>query len=361
MHPLLGLGLLAAVVTWLIDDRDKKMPAVQKQFEDFHKAICFNEDDEKATLREKRDIIIKALKDNLGEEVPTFTNFNQGSYSMHTGVVPLDGNFDIDVGLVFDCNQDKYPDPVALKKKVRDAVDTNFRTVEIRRPCVTVNYISGGKTAYHVDLAVYSQDANGTLYLAKGKENSAEEHRIWEVSDPKGLTKLVCGAFEDSEELAQYRRCIRYLKRWRHWQFSGPGAPLSIALTVAALKWFKPNFSTSGKPVDLLAMLDWVQEMLDNFTGEYREDGGLHERLRVPLPVQPYTDLMAKRTAVQMTDFKERLESLRDALQDAYDEDLPEDACKLLKKQFGDDFKVPEKAETAKMVAPAVISTGNSA
>ena len=361
MHPLLGLGLFAAAVAWLSYDRDKKMPAVQKQFEDFHKAICLDDDDEKATLREKRETIIKALRANLGDDVPAFTNFNQGSYSMHTGVVPLDGNFDIDVGLIFDCNQDKYPDPVVLKKKVRDAIDTNFRTVEIRRPCVTVNYISGGKTAYHVDLAIYSQDASGTLYLAKGKENSAPEHRIWEASDPKGLTKLVCSAFDDTEELSQYRRCIRYLKRWRHWQFSGSGAPLSITQKETELKWFKPNFSTSGKPVDLLAMLDWVQTMLDNFTSEYRDEGGWHERLRVPLPVQPYTDLMEKRTAAQMMDFKERLESLRDALQEAYDEDLPEDACKVLQKQFGDDFKVPEKAETAKMVAPAVISTGNSA
>ena len=361
MHPLLGLGLLAAAVAWLFEYRDTKMPAVQKQFEDFHSAICFDEDDEKATLREKRDTIIKALRDNLGDDVPSFTNFNQGSYSMHTGVVPLDGNFDIDVGLIFDCDQDKYPDPVALKKKVRAAVDTNFRTVLIRRPCVTVNYISGGKTAYHVDLAVYSRDANGKLYLAKGKENSAEEHRIWEVSDPKGLTKIVCGAFEDSEKLAQYRRCIRYLKRWRQWQFSGPGAPLSIALTVAALTWFRPNFGTSGKPRDLVAMLDWVQAMLDNFTSEFRQDDGWHMRLKVPLPVEPYNDLMAKRTAAQMKDFKERLEALRDALQKAHDEELPEDACKVLKKQFGDDFKVPEKAETAKAVAPAVISTGTSA
>lgn len=337
------------------------MPAVQKQFEEFHSAICFDEDDEKATMREKRDTIIKALKDNLGKDVPSFANFNQGSYSMHTGVVPLDGNFDIDVGLIFDCDQNSYPDPVVLKKKVRDATNTNFRTVLIRRPCVTVNYISGGKTDYHVDLAVYTRDANGKLYLAKGKENSAEEHRIWEVSDPKGLTKLVCTAFEDSEKLAQYRRCIRYLKRWRDWQFSGAGAPLSIALTVAALKWFQPNFGTSGKPVDLLAMLDWVKAMLNNFTYEFHQDDGSHLRLMVMLPVEPYNDLMAKRTAAQMKELKERLETLRDALQKAYDEELPEDACKVLKKHFGDDFKVPEKADTAKAVAPAVISPGTSA
>lgn len=337
------------------------MPAVQKQFEDFHSAICFDEDDEKTTLREKRDIIIKALKDNLGTDVPTFTKFNQGSYAMHTGVVPLDGNFDIDVGLIFDCDRYKYPDPVALKKKVRDAVETNFRTVLIRRPCVAVNYISGGETAYHVDLAVYTTDADGTLYLAKGKENSAVEHRLWEVSDPKGLTNLVCDAFEDSEKQAQYRRCIRYLKRWRQCKFPGSGAPISIALTVAALKWFQPNFSTSGNPVDLLAMLDWIQAMLNQFTNEFRPGDGWHMRLKVTLPVEPYNDLMAKRTAAQMKDFKERLEELRDALENAYDQELPEDACKVLKKQLGDDFKIPEKPETAKAVSPAVISTGTSA
>ncbi|MDR6539027.1 nucleotidyltransferase [Variovorax soli] len=337
------------------------MPAVQKQFEEFHSAICFDEEDEKATLREKRDTIVKALRANLGDDVPSFTNFNQGSYSMHTGVVPLDGNFDIDVGLIFECDQDKYPDPVVLKKKVRDAADTNFRTVLVRRPCVTVNYVSGGETLYHVDLAIYTRDANGKLCLAKGKENSAPEHRIWEASDPKGLTQRICGTFQDSDQQAQYRRCIRYLKRWRHWQFGSAGAPLSIALTVAALHWFKPNFGTSGKPVDLLAMLDWVETMLGQFTYEYRQDDGMHERLKVMLPVEPFTDLMAKRTAAQMKIFKEKLKSLRDHLRDAYNEELPEDACKILKKQFGDDFKVPERAETAKAVAPAVISTGNSA
>lgn len=358
---LLGLAVALMCIALFSKDRKTKMPAVQKQFDDFHKAICFDEEDEKATLREKRETILKALKEKLGDDVPSFVAFNQGSYAMNTGVVPLDGNFDIDVGLIFDCDRDKYPDPVSLKKKVRDAIDTNFRTVVIRRPCVTVNYIREGETAYHVDLAIYSQDAAGQLYLAKGKENSAEEHRLWEASDPKGLIKLICGAFDDSQELAQYRRCIRYLKRWRHWQFSGPGAPLSIALTVAAQKWFQPNFSTTGKPVDLLAMLDWVQRILGNFTDAFTAEDGLHTRLRVELPVTPYNDVMAKRTAAQMKDFKERLESLRDALQDAYDEELPEDACKLLRRQFGNDFKVPEKAETAKQVAPAVISTGNSA
>ena len=335
------------------------MPAVQKQFDEFHSNIKLDEDDEKARLREKRETLVRALKANLGEDVPSFEYFNQGSYSMHTGVVPLDGNYDIDVGIIFNCKREKYADPVTLKKKVRDALNSYGRTVNIRRPCVTVNYMRGGEVDYHVDLAVYVERDDGLLDLAKGKENSDPRKRVWEVSNPKQLTSLICSVFTDADERHQYRRCIRYLKRWRNVQFSS-GAPLSIALTVAAMLWFKPYAETSGKPCDLLAMLDWVKAMCAQFQWS-NTDEGLHERLHVALPVTPYGDLMAWMTKAQMERFQLKLEDLRDALQDAYTEDLPEDACKLLNKQFGDDFRIPEKAATAKVVAAPVISTGNSA
>lgn len=336
------------------------MPAVQKYFEDFHANIKLDNDDEKAKLRDKRDTLLRVLKANLDDDVPRFESFNQGSYSMHTGVLPLDGNYDIDVGLIFDCKWDKYPDPVVLKKKVRDALDTHGRTVTIRRPCVTVNYMRGGEVDYHVDLAIYAKRDDGLLDIAKGKENSAFDKRFWELSDPKKLTSSICNAFTDDAQLAQYRRCIRYLKRWRNIQFTNGGAPLSIALTVAAKFWFTPHFDISGKPCDLLAMTDWVNKMLMQFQSS-STDEGLYERLKVALPVTPYTDVMAGMTKTQMATFKEKLEGLRDTLSDAYDEDLPEDACKLLNKQFGDDFKVPEKQETAKATRAPFISTGNSA
>ena len=183
---------------------------------------------------------------------------------------------------------------------------------------------------------------------------------MWEISDPKKLTKDICEAFSEAKDLAQYRRCIRYLKRWRDVQFRNGGAPLSIALTVSAKKWFKPKFETSGNPADLLALLDWVKSILINFIDTANAEGQ-HKRVRIELPVSPYNDLMEGMTKLQMETFREKLETLRDALDAAYDEDLPEDACKLLKKQFGDDFKVPEKSQTAKAAAAPVISTGNSA
>lgn len=361
MYPLLVFGAAVAVLHWISKEKkEAKMPAVQKHFEDFHRKIKLDEDDEKAKLREKRDTLLAALRQKLGDDVPAFTSFHQGSYAMHTGVVPLDGNYDIDVGLVFDCQKDKYPDPVELKKKVRDALNTNGRTVSIRRPCVTVNYMRGDKPEYHVDLAVYVKRADALLDLAKGKENSDASLRVWEPANPEELTQLICNRFDDAAERAQYRRCIRYLKRWRDVQFRNGGSPLSIALTVAAKYWFTPRMDASGKPADLLALLDWVKSLAWRF--EYTsQDGVWHHRLKVESPVTPFADLMAKLTAGQMEIFKSKLDALIEALGKAYDEDLPEDACKVLKAQFGDDFEIPEKAATAKIASAPFISTGSSA
>lgn len=334
------------------------MAAIRTQFEQFHANIKLGENDEKANLRTKRDTLINALAVRLPDDVPDFDTFHQGSYSMHTGVRPLDGNYDIDIGVVFDCTRDAYPDPVELKKKIRDALDTHGRTVNIRRPCVTVNYIRGGEIDYHVDLAIYAKRADGFLDLAKGKEHSAPEHRVWEASDPQQLTELICTRFE-GPEVKQYRRCIRYLKRWRQVRFSS-GGPLSIALTVAAYRWFKPYQTTAGTMVDIVALLDWVNTMLQHFSYALTDEG-FYPRLTVTLPTTPYSDLMQAMSKLQMENFKAELEGLRDALQAAYEETLPEEAAKKLVKVFGDDFPVPSKASTAKAVGAAFIGTGNSA
>lgn len=362
MHPL-AVGLIAGgAVAWLLDElfkERKTMAAVQKYFEEFHGVIKLDEDDEKRKLREKRDLLIDDLRARIDKGVPSFISFNQGSYAMHTGVVPLDGNYDIDVGLNFDCKRDKYKDPVELKKKVRDALNYGNRTVEIRRPCVTVTYLKDKKPEYHVDLVIYANRDDGKLDLAKGKEHSDDSLRVWEISDPKRLTTLITDRFND-EDANQYRRCIRYLKRWRDVQFS-TGAPLSIALTVLAYKWFSPHSDwASGKYIDLKALRNWVVEMLNNFQTTTNSEGTT-QRLQVMLPVDPYSDLMEGMSNKQMDTFKTNLTALRDALDEAEKEELPEEACKILRKQFGDDFPVPEKDDTAKSARAPFVTTGSSA
>jgi len=337
------------------------MPLIQKQFDEFHSNIRMDEDDEQAKLREKRDLLLKNLREKLPDDAPSFESFHQGSYAMNTGTKPLDGNYDIDIGLLFDCTKEKYPDPVELKKIVRDALVNGNRTVDIRRPCVTVTYMKEDKPDYHVDLAVYVNGAGSAFDLAKGKEHSEASQRVWEQSEPKELTKLIKDRFKD-KEAEQYRRCIRYMKRWRDNRFSS-GAPISIALTVAAYHWFQPSLDPiNDSPKDQAALKSWITTLLNQFTSIYSaEEQRFVDRLVVTLPVAPKSDLMAKMTDKQMEAFKAKLEELKAELAAADGDALPEDACKRMRGQFGPDFPVPAASETARKVEAPYISTGSSA
>lgn len=335
------------------------MAKLHSFFLKFHDSIKLGTYDEEATLREKRDTLLANLKEGLPADLPSFSSFNQGSYALGTGIKPLDGNYDIDVGVVFDAKPDDY-EPVELKKKVRDALKRPNRTPVIRRPCVTVNYMRDGNPEYHVDLAIYTKGNDGKLHLAKGKENSGADHCMWEIQDPEGLQSKIIDRFS-GENRKQFRRIVRYLKRWRHYNFSH-GALNSIGLTVAAYRWFSPVQSLwDGEYNDMQALENLVTYMLGQFGG-VDVNGTRERRLVVKSPAEPWADLWEKMTALQMTDLEERLMTLETALIDARLETDDAVACKSMAKMFGDDFPVPESKEaTSAKVKRSVTGTGNSA
>ena len=221
------------------------MVNIQSEFISFHNKIKLS--DENSELREKRNILLDKLKKNISQDAASYTTFNQGSYAMGTGIKPEDGDFDIDVGLKFDIDHDNYPDPVEVKKWVKNALDGHTKSVKIRRSCVTVTYQKDNDPIYHVDFAVYAaNNSDGQMYIAKGKENSQAEYRCWEPSDPQGLLDHVQSLFDDSEDRTQFRRLVRYMKKWKNQHFSndGNGAPTGIALTALACSYFSPQSST---------------------------------------------------------------------------------------------------------------------
>ncbi|RKH97813.1 nucleotidyltransferase [Corallococcus sp. AB030] len=141
------------------------MAKIQTQIEQFDSNIRLKRFDENKMLREKRDAILNRLREKFaalrkeGKEIPSFDTFNQGSYQMGTGIQPADGDYDIDVGVRFNCASTKYPNPVTLKITVADALEGHTEIgTDIRRSCVTVYYKLNGEQAYHVDLAVYTYD-----------------------------------------------------------------------------------------------------------------------------------------------------------------------------------------------------------
>jgi cyclic GMP-AMP synthase DncV-like protein len=338
------------------------MAELQRYFIDFHNNIRLEPYDENEQLREKRDVLLKELKANLPKGVPAFESFNQGSYAMNTGTVPKDGNYDIDVGLIFSCHKNAFPDSVELKRHVYTALNRGTRTVRIRRPCVTVEYLLDGQVDYHVDLAVYVQRADGVgLDLALGREDSGASARIWQQNDPQRLIELIANRFS-GDEASQMRRVIRYLKRWRDHCFPQGKGPISVALTVAAYRWFVPHIDMfTKKPIDAHALKALVNAVLSQFQWTGGGQGQLVERLAVASPVVTYPNLLAEVSQSDMDTLKARLQTLAGKLQQAIDEPRPEVACALLVSQFGGDFPTPTPGQTARKTNPPYVHTGQSA
>lgn len=344
------------------------MAFLQKEFEKFHDSIKLRNIDHTSSatskkLREKRDMLVNELREwGRKNDKPTFDEFDQGSYAMSTGIKPLNSDdYDIDEGIIYDIDVADYDDPVKVKEWVYTALNTGNRTVEIKSSCVRVQYHKGGEEDYHVDFAIYGKkyDEDGNiknLCLAKGKTNSSSQDKFWEDAEPKKLKKLINEQYSEEEKRRQFKKIIRYLKRWKDENFSsGDARPTGIAMTAMAYNWFEPEV-TKWNGVkdknDLKAIKKLVKEIEKNNYG-----------LDVCLPVKPGNELLKKMKQKQQNikHYKDKITTLKDVLIEASDEPDPHEAAKKLRKVFGDDFPVPEKEDTAvKTFPPFAPSSGNA-
>ncbi|MEZ4772390.1 MAG: nucleotidyltransferase [Bacteroidia bacterium] len=323
----------------------------QTNFNKFHEKIRLTFE-ESSALREKRDLLveeirkdIKAKFDSLPIKTPRFEVFNQGSYYIGTGIKPLpDEDYDIDIGLQFHFTREDHK-PVEVKQWIYDALSKNpNRKVEFKTPCIRVQYTKKGDDLFHVDIVAYCEGpgflSDKNLYIAKGKLNSTSENKKWEISQPHELKKKLDNKYS-GEDAQQFKRVIRYLKRWKdlHFSSSGYARPTGIAITACAYNWFSPyteyNF-IGGKRTynDAQAIRNLVSSMISHF-------GWPNERISVKLPVEPGNDLFEKMGSQQHKDLKTKLERLRNNLDEAMRLERNGDiagARKLMVKEFGSDF-----------------------
>ncbi len=332
------------------------MADIQVAFLDYHNQIKLGTYDENQTLRDKRDLLIDELRRFLSQEkVPdtekslTFSKIDQGSYSMHTGVKPSGEDYDIDVGVIFDINIDEY-DSKSLKKLVRDKLAQQYnRTVSYNRPCISISYAAG----YHVDLPVYAKNG-GNLHIAWGKEHSSEH--VWYPSDPEGLKQWVNNVSGDGEHRAQFRRCVRYLKRWKSNSFLSVGnvAPPSIGLTIQARNGFVYTHED-----DLSCLIGIAKCIRDSFTSSFSlSDMETYMVTNVPLPVVPYKNVYYKMTEKQLDNFYYKIDELIEALEAAHSEESLAESSKILNKVFGD---FPILSDAIKSSKQPYLPTGMSA
>lgn len=347
------------------------MADIQKQLIDFDKEIRLGRFEESATLRDKKDKVLSKLKSNFknqfteGETIPTYTTFNQGSYKLGTGVVPKNGDYDIDVGIVFDLSVDDYK-AFDVKEWIRKSLHNHTNHVKNLKPCVRVQYQIDDEPVYHVDLAIYIEK-DGKVSLARGTDS---ENAFWENADPYGLIDIIENCQYESDDKDQFRRVIRFLKRWKENVFTSVnGKPTGIALTLCAYKWFNPVYekdrvSLIKKYDDLSALINLLESIFLAFSKTYNyEEQEYKYSIVLNKPTAPFDNIFSKMSLKQMETLYDKIESLKKALQNAKNEIDPHEACNIIKKALKDDadFPVPTKAEAARRNNPVIIQPTQSA
>lgn len=328
------------------------MANVQTQFEIFHERIRVDYDMDK-NLRDKRDKILKRIRKALKESKrPGFKDLHQGSYKHRTGTKPIGSiEYDIDVGLRFSIDTSEYS-ASTVRNWVFEAVEGHTDKVEKKSSCIRVTYSDG----YHVDIAIYAwqkeADESETFHLATKSSG-------WRPADPPALEDFIQNArvsydgTEDSRtNTDQFRRTIRYLKRWYDEAIDrdSKDKPSGLAYTLLAARRGGVSRDSGGSPVDLQA--------LRKIAFACRPLGPIQENK----PTPEYEDLFAGLSGQAMESFKDKLDQLLEALDAAADEVDPVVACETLAEHFGSDFPVPEPEKTGKRTSrPAIVPSSGSA
>jgi hypothetical protein len=329
------------------------MADVQKQFEKFHEKIRVDYD-MSSELRNKRDIVVAKIKKWLKDHgKPTCEVLLQGSYKMKTGVQPIaELEYDIDIGLRFAIHEDDYP-AATVRGWVYEAVNDHTMSVEEKGPCVRVNYAKG----FHLDLVTYA------VWEENGKDmyRLAHSTKGWRKADPPGLLDYVnayrdkfAGTEDGATQTDQFRRCVRYLRRWNDVRtpYEDDSKPTGLAYVLLAIqKSLTKTTFLDGRSDDRAALAAFVRTL-----------PWTYGRLQAMKPTPEYEDILGRLDEKSMNSLKTDLGKLADSLDEAGRSADPVEACKILRKVFGDDFPVPAAEETAKAsAAPAVITSSTSA
>ena len=332
---------------------------IQTHFNQFHNKIKLGrQDDAYKKARDRDDSITKDVKTAFeGAGYAVIHDFIQGSLKTNTGIVPIGGDYDVDRALVID-SEEAPENPVDPKKETLEVLEKRgFKNAKIKKPCVTADYVSDN---VHIDFVIYKRSGE-QHYLAVGKKNSDEKNREWSNSDPLGLIDWInddSSYGEDAEEIrGQFRRLVRYLKRWRDVQFSDAVAAkvFSIGLTVMVKQRLVWSFSTEGANQDLVALRKTVEAILN--WGYFRSEGEDKHRVSVPLPKEPWRDIFDGSSVDTGTQLYNKLTSLKEKLNEAEELSDERKQCEILNKLFGDDFVVPEPPKGGSKMRKATYPT----
>lgn len=285
----------------------------QSNFLRFHQEILLTDQDHYTIAREARDHILSRFRRSEPNDEPwtTFQHHNWGSYAMGTGVRPLPGkDYDIDLGLVF--NTRPIVDARRLKSMVFSTLQNAGYAPKWMKPCLSIKL-----PGFHIDMSVCCRESESRLYLAEGRQDEVVR---WRPDGHEWFVRTINAHHPYDPQ--QFKRVIRYLKRWKDIHFSADGmkGPVGLALTVMAYKWYAPQSD------DLSALQTVVRLALRHF-----QQGNTS----LLFPYEPNDNLLRKLSWDQVGQMQSRFEQLDRWLSQA----AGYEGLSALQRAFGSDFR----------------------
>lgn len=186
---------------------------LSSKFNTFYTSHVVLSQDEQDNLHNKKNLNIQRLKDGLKEyNSENNTSYTiaetcvQGSVAMSTVVQNEDGDYDIDVAVVFDKSILENKGAQATRNLVANALKRKTKQFnaepEVKTSCVRIKYADG----YHIDFAVYRRhyDSENECWIY---EHAGSD---WSERELRGLTDWFKSQNDDSN--GKLRKIIRLSK-----------------------------------------------------------------------------------------------------------------------------------------------------
>lgn len=285
---------------------------LSSKFNTFYTSYVVLSQDEQNNLHNKKDLNIQRLKDGLKEyNIENNTSYTiaetcvQGSMAMSTVVQNEDGDYDIDVAVVFDKSVLGDKGAQATRNLVANALKRKTKQFnaepEVKTSCVRIKYEDG----YHIDFAVYRR------HYDSGNECWIYEHAgsDWSVRELKGLTEWFKSQNNDSD--GKLRKVIRLSKMFCKSRKSWKNIPSGLLQTVLC----DEKLQQSYERIDELFYYT-MQEIVNR----------LETSTSVEAPVDDGRDLTPRDIdCKRMTNWKNRLKSKLEDLKVLFSDECTKD------------------------------------
>ena len=266
------------------------------KFNTFYDSYVVLPQAEQTNLHSKKDLNIQRLKDGLQEyNEENKTSYSivetcvQGSVAMSTVVQNEDGDYDIDVTVVFDKSALGDKGAQSTRNLVANALKRKTKQFnaepEVKTSCVRIKYADG----YHIDFAVYRR------YYDLWNDCWVYEHAgsYWTKRDLRGLNEWFKTQNDNSE--GKLRKVVRLSKMFCKSRKSWKNMPSGLLQTVLC----DEKLQESYKRIDELFYYT-MKEIVNR----------LETNTSVSAPVDDGRDLTPRNLDTQrMTNWKNRLKS----------------------------------------------------